>query len=164
MITGNEIRLLRRSRGYSQTDIGKLLGLSRHTISYWERKPHVRIRTSRSTPARILSALGLPQKYRSNARARAWGLSNSDAERLARQVTSAKERQEAQATEVLVRNRVVCGATTRKGRPCRLKSEPNKRRCKFHGGKSTGPKTPEGRARISQAQKRRWAAKRSDIV
>ncbi|WP_377193615.1 HGGxSTG domain-containing protein [Ruegeria meonggei] len=35
-----------------------------------------------------------------------------------------------------------------------------KRRCKFHGGRSTGPKTDAGRKAISKAQKRRWAAYR----
>lgn len=45
-----------------------------------------------------------------------------------------------------------CGAKTRKGHPCRMTSEPGKRRCKFHGGMSTGPKTPEGRERIAAAQ------------
>lgn len=29
-------------------------------------------------------------------------------------------------------------------------------RCRLHGGKSTGPKTPEGRARIADAQRARW--------
>jgi hypothetical protein len=29
-------------------------------------------------------------------------------------------------------------------------------RCRLHGGKSTGPKTPEGRARIAEAQRARW--------
>jgi hypothetical protein len=50
-----------------------------------------------------------------------------------------------------------CGALTRKGTPCRCKPLPGKRRCKFHGGASTGPKTPEGRERIAEAQRRRWA-------
>ncbi len=56
------------------------------------------------------------------------------------------------------KQRVICGAKTRKGVPCRAKSEPGRRRCKFHGGKSTGPKTPEGRQRIAEAQRHRWAA------
>ena len=44
--------------------------------------------------------------------------------------------------------RVVCGAKRhRDGQPCQAKSEPGKRRCRFHGGRSTGPKTPEGKAR-----------------
>ena len=50
-----------------------------------------------------------------------------------------------------------CGAKTRKGIPCKCKPLPGKRRCKFHGGLSTGPKTREGRERIAEAQRRRWA-------
>ncbi|WP_420541627.1 HGGxSTG domain-containing protein [Rhodosalinus sediminis] len=60
------------------------------------------------------------------------------------------------------RRRVPCGARTRKGTPCRAKSEPGKRRCRFHGGKSTGPRTPEGKARIAEAQRRRWARWRAE--
>lgn len=44
--------------------------------------------------------------------------------------------------------RVACGAKRhRDGRPCQARSEPGKRRCRFHGGRSTGPRTPEGKAR-----------------
>lgn len=44
--------------------------------------------------------------------------------------------------------RVVCGARRhRDGLPCQSKSEPGKRRCKYHGGRSTGPMTVEGKAR-----------------
>lgn len=53
-----------------------------------------------------------------------------------------------------------CGARTRKGAPCKAKALPGKTRCKFHGGMSTGPKTAEGRQRIAEAQRRRWAAYR----
>lgn len=53
-----------------------------------------------------------------------------------------------------------CGARTRMGAPCKAKSLPGKSRCKFHGGMSTGPKTAEGRLRIAEAQRRRWAAYR----
>lgn len=56
--------------------------------------------------------------------------------------------------------RVVCGAKTRSGTPCRCKSEPGKLRCKFHGGMSTGPQTDEGRQRIAEAQRRRWVTYR----
>lgn len=52
--------------------------------------------------------------------------------------------------------RVVCGAKTRAGHPCRGKSEPGKRRCKWHGGRSTGPRTTEGRAR-ARANLRQFA-------
>lgn len=44
--------------------------------------------------------------------------------------------------------RVVCGARRhRDGQPCRTLSEPGKRRCKWHGGASTGPRTAAGKAR-----------------
>jgi len=43
--------------------------------------------------------------------------------------------------------RVVCGARTQAGHPCRGRSIPGKRRCRWHGGCSTGPRTTEGRAR-----------------
>ncbi|MEP3275320.1 MAG: helix-turn-helix transcriptional regulator [Stappiaceae bacterium] len=50
----------------------------------------------------------------------------------------------------------LCGAQTRRGRPCR--NEPfSNGRCKFHGGISTGPKTQAGRDRIAAAQRKRWA-------
>jgi len=43
--------------------------------------------------------------------------------------------------------RVQCGAKTKAGHPCGAKSIPGKRRCKWHGGCSTGPRTDEGRMR-----------------
>ena len=39
-----------------------------------------------------------------------------------------------------------CGAKTRSGKPCKNPAMKNGR-CRLHGGLSTGPKTPEGRAR-----------------
>jgi len=43
---------------------------------------------------------------------------------------------------------------TRKGTACLC--EPLKNgRCKFHGGLSTGPNTPEGRAKIAEIQRER---------
>lgn len=41
-----------------------------------------------------------------------------------------------------------------------MRVELGKRRCRFHGGLSTGPKTEAGRARIAEAQRRRWKAYR----
>jgi hypothetical protein len=41
-----------------------------------------------------------------------------------------------------------CGATRhRDSLPCQAKPEPGKRRCRFHGGRSTGPKTDAGKAK-----------------
>jgi hypothetical protein len=41
-----------------------------------------------------------------------------------------------------------CGAKTRSGEPCKKLGMKNGR-CKFHGGKSTGPKTLEGKLRAA---------------
>jgi hypothetical protein len=63
----------------------------------------------------------------------------------------------AREAQRLARLGVISGAKTRKGTPCRNKSEAGKRCCKFHGGLSTVPKTQEGRDRIAEAQRLRWA-------
>jgi transcriptional regulator with XRE-family HTH domain len=57
----------------------------------------------------------------------------------------------------------LCEATTRAGGRCQCKALPNGR-CKFHGGLSTGPRTAEGRARIAEAQRQRWAAFRERVA
>jgi hypothetical protein len=57
-----------------------------------------------------------------------------------------------------------CGARTRlDGHPCKRKALTDGR-CPSHGGMSTGPKTPEGLARISQAQKARWQRIRTALA
>lgn len=53
--------------------------------------------------------------------------------------------------------RPLCGARTRSGTGCKARCVVGKRRCRMHGGLSTGPKTTEGRARIAAAQRKRWA-------
>jgi hypothetical protein len=58
------------------------------------------------------------------------------------------------------KDRPLCGARTRAGGTCIVRVEFGKARCRFHGGLSTGPKTEAGRARIAEAQRRRWAAYR----
>ena len=74
-----------------------------------------------------------------------------DAVKLARQ-RAAEER--ARLREL--RNRP-CGARTRAGQQCRRKGLGKGGRCPNHGGMSTGPKTPEGRARLAALLKARWA-------
>ena len=78
-------------------------------------------------------------------------------------MTAETARLQAKTAQRLASLRVICGAKTRAGGECRNKSEPGKRRCKFHGGKSTGPKTPEGKARIGKAQRKRWAGIRVQV-
>jgi hypothetical protein len=52
--------------------------------------------------------------------------------------------------------RLTCGAKTRAGHPCRRKGTGKGGRCLNHGGRSTGPRTIEGRERIASAQRARW--------
>ncbi|WP_373859376.1 HGGxSTG domain-containing protein [Klebsiella variicola] len=52
-------------------------------------------------------------------------------------------------------NGFTCGATTRAGTPCKRRDIYLNGRCKYHGGKSTGAKTPEGKARQLEGY-RRW--------
>ena len=47
--------------------------------------------------------------------------------------------------------RVRCTATA-------IKTKRGAWRCPLHGGRSTGPKSPEGKARIPAAARARWAA------
>ena len=61
------------------------------------------------------------------------------------------------------KDRPRCGAWTQTGAPCLVRVEPGKRRCRFHGGLSTGPRTTEGKARIAAAQRRRWVEGRVRI-
>ncbi|WP_420818736.1 HGGxSTG domain-containing protein [Occallatibacter savannae] len=44
-----------------------------------------------------------------------------------------------------------CGARTRRGAPCGSPAVRGKKRCRMHGGRSTGPRTAAGLARIKQA-------------
>ena len=44
-----------------------------------------------------------------------------------------------------------CGAKTRAGGACQNPAIGGRNRCKLHGGRSTGPRTPEGKARVIAA-------------
>ena len=48
-----------------------------------------------------------------------------------------------------------CGARTRSGEQCRGLPIAGKRRCRMHGGKSTGPRTDQGRAAIAASNRQR---------
>ena len=52
--------------------------------------------------------------------------------------------------------RVPCGGRRRSdGKPCEALSVPGKRRCKWHGGYSTGPRTAEGKAKVAANLRKR---------
>jgi transcriptional regulator with XRE-family HTH domain len=151
-MSGAELRAARMAAGLTQTALAARAGVSRSTVQYWEAKPLLK---PSGGARKLAEALGLVALLRSNVRARGWGL--SVAQEFSRLHAAQLASTEATQAQRLARLRVTCGAKTRKGTPCRCKSEAGKRRCKFHGGLSTGPKTAEGRARIAEAQKRRWA-------
>lgn len=59
--------------------------------------------------------------------------------------------------------RVPCGASRRRdGQPCEALSVPGKRRCRFHGGMSTGPRTEEGKRRVTRNLPHRRGAADAD--
>ncbi len=157
-ITGAELRAYRRAANLTQADLGALAGFARGAVWYWERKAVVPL--GEVAPRRFAEALGLSEVkdlYTPNARARPWGVMPDPLQdRLDAQAAADLQRLEAREAERRAKARVICGAKTRAGHPCGQKSEPGKRRCKWHGGKSTGPRTPEGRERIAEAQRRRW--------
>jgi hypothetical protein len=57
---------------------------------------------------------------------------------------------------------LACGAKTRAGTPCKRTDIYHSGRCKYHGGKSTGAKTVEGKARQLEGFYRWLEAKRSE--
>lgn len=161
-LSGPEVKARRRSMGISQTDMGQRIGVSRHTVSYWEcKREALRPNPYGGTLKRMFKALGIEVLpiNRTTTRARGDGVLEHSPEmqrHLDRQLAGVIARIEARNSK----RRVTCGAKARPGHPCRNLSEPGKQRCKFHGGKSTGPKTAEGRARIAEAQRKRWRASR----
>ena len=76
------------------------------------------------------------------SRARADNFGASESRSALRQRRKAYER----ALKTICRQS--CGARRRRdGKPCNALNVPGRDRCKWHGGMSTGPKTPEGRTR-----------------
>ncbi|CAD0357437.1 HGGxSTG domain-containing protein [Xanthomonas hortorum pv. vitians] len=60
--------------------------------------------------------------------------------------------------------RAPCGARRhRDGQPCQAKSEPGKRRCRFHGGRSTGPTSEAGKARALANLRQYQKAERREL-
>ena len=156
-MTGAELRALRKQRGLSRRSLARLAGVHPDTVRYWERKAFVDLRGW--APDKLLKAMDLSELSFRNVypgprfeggifrtSTRAWD-----------GVLGLTEKY-----SVTMRGAETCGALTRKGTPCRAKPLPGKARCKFHGGLSTGARTPEGIERIREAQRRRWAKWRAD--
>jgi hypothetical protein len=66
-------------------------------------------------------------------------------------------------TKVLRGLAKVCGAKNRRGLSCQCKLLLRGNKCKFHGGMSTGPKTPEGKMKAIAAMRegyKKWRHRR----
>ncbi len=179
------MRAARKAAGLSQSALGAKAGIGRQAVSYWECKPNIDKRgwaVQRMARA-VQQIAALLQGHDTNTHARGVGVSRglSGLPHYSRPSAGAREldgfypsseieaavalaferehiRKQEKEAQRRARLRVICGArTTRKGTPCKNKSEPGRSRCKFHGGRSTGPKTAEGRERIAEAQRARWA-------
>ena len=56
-----------------------------------------------------------------------------------------------------------CLAKTRRGTPCQNPVVTDRNRCRMHGGKSTGPRTPEGKARVAAAHTKHGRRSRAHV-
>ena len=158
-LSGQVLAAFRHAVGLSQTALAQAAGLSRHTVRRWEQKAVVDV--EQSTFERLIGVLMPPTQTRfrrHNERTREDRVIYHLQQRVLGACWLAQEQAERASN-----GSVLCGARTRKGQPCRNMSEPGRRRCKFHGGRSTGPRTPEGRARIAEAQRQRWEASRQAV-
>lgn len=160
-VTEAELAVIRKAAGLSQSQLAQRAGIRRHAVSYWECKPQVD--RSAWAVARVARVLGLPDVPAHRATPICWA-ARMDAALTAQDAAffAVVARLKARSDAAAATRRVRCGAKTRKGTPCRMKSEPGKRRCKCHGGRATGARTPEGKARIAEAQRRRWSVWRAE--
>ena len=152
---GERLRNLRKLKGLSQARLAEMAGVGRHTVVRWEGKSKFS-RQSRAL-AHIFAVLGAQRRHCAGlSRARVCEVLLERTELMNFKLAKEASRQKALEAQRTANLRVRCRAKTKKGSLCRLLSEPGRRRCKFHGGCSTGPKTAEGKERIAKAQRRRW--------
>lgn len=125
--SASDLRILRQQVGLTRTALAQLVGCSASAVKYWE-----------GQPGRIDG--GVAQGMRKAL------------EGLGCHVPQAGEPPLLPPRPQQPRH---CGAKTRSGHACLCKPVKGKRRCKFHGGLSTGPRTQAGRIAIAQAQHER---------
>lgn len=145
---GTQLKTKRLEFGLSRRVLADICKLHPNSIAYWERQAQIDPRGYACS--RILEVLGLTI-LRRQTRAREHGVLQSQG--LSPCSISKAQTRVCQS----FKGRNYCEAQTRKGTPCQRVTEPGKTRCRLHGGLSTGPKTAEGKAKIAEAQKKRWA-------
>jgi transcriptional regulator with XRE-family HTH domain len=155
------LREARRRSSWRQTDLAERASVHVQTVKYWEGKKGS---IEGYAPERFFEAFEAAEVDMDGiapTKSRRVRQSEPDSvlALLYRPPPKTKTRERPRARPVKQK----CGAKNRRGRPCAMKPEPGKNRCKFHGGRSTGPRTPEGRARIADAQRLRWKKHRSGV-
>lgn len=163
-INGAKLKALRRARGLSQTQMGEMVGICRQSVSYWERKKRdfVTREVRFGALRRMLEILDIDVATIVSSTLPTEDAFLAPTKGKALPAAQKAEDMQSRALRREVKLRQVCGAKNRKGKPCRNMSEPERKRCRFHGGKSTGPRTEEGKARIAAAQRAKWASYRAN--
>lgn len=153
-MTGDELKAMRKTSGYSRRALAVRCGLHPDSVRYWEKKPEIDLRGY--AVSKMLDALGIGALSRRHKHP-AWTCLGfrEKTDQYARACDGVLGKTDKSC--IVGGGAVICGAKTRKDTPWRARALPGKKRCKFHGGMSTGPRTAEGRARIEEAQRRRWS-------
>lgn len=147
-MTADRLREARRLAGWSQRELARRAGVHAQTVKYWERRSGI---IGGHAVRRFKEALLAAGKAMQE------GFAPSPSEPLLAPFNAVRDTLTPEPLHGLPKpSPAKCGARTRKGTPCNARPVPGKRRCKFHGGLSTGARTPEGRERIAAAQRRRW--------
>lgn len=131
---GADIVALRRDKGWSQRELARQAYIHHSTVQYWEKQ------SALDWDSFVVQSIAVALDWDANVsstRARHGVMSYSAMDAIMKEQAHLLSDRLAKR---LWNARVTCGAKTRKGTPCRAKSMPGKRRCKLHGGMSTGPR------------------------
>jgi transcriptional regulator with XRE-family HTH domain len=177
--TGAQIKAARALLGWTIDDLAEVAGVNPNTVIRWEGMIAIPLRTPYGVQ-RITTALGKndvipfaeptpgvrlaerPIFATPKARARAGHEVSPPTEKITPPVQHPIVTK--QPSREPMRPRRACGAHARStGKPCQRPALANGR-CVNHGGLSTGAKTAEGRARIAEAARRRWAQYKCEVV
>ena len=134
-----DLTRLRNAKGWSQRELAKRAYVHHKTVQYWEAQGTL---NWDSLALHCIADVLEWELSETNTRARHGVMSQTAIDGILKQ----EAHQLPESVERRLWNaRVTCGAKTRGGAPCRAKSVPGKRRCKLHGGMSTGPKVRRNR-------------------
>lgn len=171
IVIGAQIRAARSLLGWSRHDLARAAGLHPNAVAYWEQtvtipvgrhQPHACRKIAEALHrsdvefvghakpgVRLVKNDNFVMRPPSRARARHGVIPIISRQEAWPPITQSHGYQ-------VTAPRIACGARTRASGSCRAKAMAN-HRCRLHGGLSSGPKTIAGRARIAEAQRKRWA-------